>query len=89
MLCQPCILRDPEHTRRKSEVAASPLPSWGPKRGRKCYITPAFSGIPNIGEQNLKWVPHPYLLRGPKEGGNAMPPLHSRGIPNIQEQNLK
>ena len=30
----------------KSEVAASPLPSRGPKRGQKCYITPAFSGIP-------------------------------------------
>ena len=32
---------------RKSEVAASPLPSWGPKRGRKCYVTPAFSGVRN------------------------------------------
>ena len=30
----------------------------GPKRGRKCYITPAFSGVPNkgnkIGSQNLR-----------------------------------
>ena len=29
----------------------------GPKRGRKCYVTPAFSGLPNkgdkIGSQNL------------------------------------
>ena len=32
---------------RKSEVAASPLPSWGPKRGRNCYATLAFSGVPN------------------------------------------
>ena len=24
----------------------------GPKRGRKCYVTPAFSGVPNKGEQN-------------------------------------
>ena len=32
---------------RKSEVATSPLPSRGPKRGRKCYVTPAFLGIPN------------------------------------------
>ena len=24
----------------------------GPKRGRKCYITPAFSGVPNKGGQN-------------------------------------
>ena len=49
-------------------MAASPLPSRGPKRGRKCYVTPAFSGIPNTGGQNLKWVPHPCLLGGPKDG---------------------
>ena len=28
-------------------MATSPLPCWGPKRGRDCYVTPAFSGIPN------------------------------------------
>ena len=112
----------------RKEVAASPLPSWGPKRGRNCYATPAFSGVPNVkrgeqnqkwsptkgnkirsgcltpafsgsqkraemhvtptfsgipnkGEQNQKWLPHPCLLGGPKEGGNAMSPLHSRGSP--------
>ena len=32
---------------RKSEVATSPLPSWAPQRGWKCYITPAFSWVPN------------------------------------------
>ena len=53
----------------------------GPKRGRKCYATPAFSGIPIKGEQNHKWLPHPCLLKGPKEGGNATSPLHSRGSP--------
>ena len=26
----------------------------GPKRGRKCYVTPAFSGVPNKGGQNQK-----------------------------------
>ena len=30
----------------------------GPKRGRKCYVTPAFSGVPNkgnkIGSQNVR-----------------------------------
>ena len=24
----------------------------GPKRGRKCYITPAFSGVPNKGKKS-------------------------------------
>ena len=28
-------------------MAASPLPSWGPTNGRKCYVTPTFSGVPN------------------------------------------
>ena len=29
----------------------------GPKRGQKCYITPAFSGVPNKGGQNQKSKP--------------------------------
>ena len=41
------------------------------KRGRKCYITPAFSRIPDTGEQNQKWLPRPYLLGGPKKGGRG------------------
>ena len=51
------IRSGPQQRETKSEVAASPLPSWGPKQGRKCYITPAFSGVPNAkrGEQNQKW----------------------------------
>ena len=35
----------------KLEVAASPLSSWGPKRGQKCYVTLAFSRIPNTNGQ--------------------------------------
>ena len=31
----------------------------GPKRGRKCYITPAFSGVPNKGGQNQNSKPTP------------------------------
>ena len=46
MLCQPRILGDPQQRGTKSKVAASPLPSRGPKRGRKCYATAAFSGVP-------------------------------------------
>ena len=124
------IRSGPQQWGTKSQVAASPLPSRGPKRGRKCYVTPAFSGsptpsmgskiksgcltpafsraqkraemqrhpcilgdtqsqgqeaksevVPNKGEQNQKWPPHPCLLTGPKEGGNATSPLHSRGSP--------
>ena len=85
MLRQPYIVGDPQCQAwgAKSEVATSPLPSWGPKRGRKCYVTPAFLGIPNAkrGEQNQKWLPHPCLVGVPKEGGNATSPLHSWGSP--------
>ena len=73
------IRSGPQQRGTKSEVAVSPSPSRGPQKGRKCYVTPAFSGIPRRGEQNQNWLPHPFLLRGPKEGRNAMPRLHSRG----------
>ena len=85
MLRNPYVLGGPQRQARgaKSEVATSPLPSWGPKRGRKCYVQPAFSGVPNAkrGEQNRKRLPHPCPLRGPKEGGNATPPLPSQSFP--------
>ena len=131
----------PQQRETKSEMAASPLPSREPKRGRKFYVTNALSGIPNAkckkqnqkwsptkenkirsgclthafsgaqkraemvrdpcilgdpqrqmqkaksevvpnkGEQNQKWLPHPCLLGCPIEGRNAMSPLHSRESP--------
>ena len=51
--------RGPQQKGTKSEVDTSPLPSRGPKRGRKCYVALAFSGIPNAKcrEQNQKWAP--------------------------------
>ena len=75
MLRNPCILGDPQQRGTKSVVATSTLPSRGPKRGRNCYATPAFSGIPNKGEENQRWLPHPCLPGGPKEGGIATQPL--------------
>ena len=43
----------------KHTLPPHPLPHLlGPKRGRKCYVTPAFSGVPNKGDkirsQNLR-----------------------------------
>ena len=53
------IRSGPQQRGIKPKVDASPLPSPGPKRGRTCYVTPAFSGIPNAKrrEQNQKWSP--------------------------------
>ena len=46
---------------RKSELAASTLPSRAPKRGRNCNVTPAFSGVPNAkrGEKIRIGCPNP------------------------------
>ena len=97
MLRHPCILGEPQQRGTISEVAASALPFRGPKRGRKSCVTPAFSGIPNKGEQNQKWLPHPCLLGGLKEGRNATSPLHLGGpqrqawevVPNKGQKNQK
>ena len=50
-------------------MATSPLPSWGPKGGWKCYVTLAFSGVPDAKcrEKNQKWLLYPFNLGGPKE----------------------
>ena len=54
-------------------MAASPLPSRGPKSRWKCNATPALSGSPTEGDENKS---------GPQKGGTAMSPLRSRGSPN-------
>ena len=52
VLRNPSILEVPKEMGTKSEVAASPLPSRGPKRGWKCYKTSTFSGVPNKGTKS-------------------------------------
>ena len=64
VLHHPCVLGDP-HTRGQSQ-------RW-PTSGRKCYITPAFSGVPKQGDK---------VKGGPQVGGSATSPLRSRGSPN-------
>ena len=83
-LPHPCLLWGPQQRGQNQS---------GPKRGQRCYITPAFSGVPNAkcGEK----IRCGYLTRafsgvpnkgdkikvGPKEGKDATSPLHSRGSP--------
>ena len=62
VLCHPCILGGPQQRGAKSELAASAMPSRGPKSGRKCFVTPAFSGVPTNVEQNHHLLPQPCLL---------------------------
>ena len=49
----------PQQQGKQTEVAASPLFSPGPKRGRKWYLTPTFSRFPNAkrAEENQKCSP--------------------------------
>ena len=64
VLHHPCVLRGPQ-TRGQSR--------WWPTSGRKCYITPAFSGVPKHGDK---------VKGGPPVGGSATSPLRSPGSPN-------
>ena len=71
MLHHPCILGIPKQRGTKSELAASPLPSWGPKSGRNCDITPAFSGIPKQRGTKSVLAASPLPSWGPKCGRNC------------------
>ena len=61
VLHHPCVLGGPQ-TRGQSQ--------WWPTSERKCYITPAFSGVPKQGDK---------VNGGPQVGGSATSPLHSWG----------
>ena len=63
VLHHPCVLGGPQ-TRGQSQ-------RW-PTSERKCYISPAFSGVPKQGDK---------IKGGPKVGGTATLPLRSRGSP--------
>ena len=82
---QPLRSRGSPNKGTKSELAASPLPSRGPKRGRKCYVTPTFSGVPKQGDKirigcitsafsraqkRGKVLRNPYVLGGPQTRGH-------------------
>ena len=77
MLHHPFILGAPQQRGTRSELASSTVPFQGHKSGRKCYVTPAFSGSPKKGDK---------IKAGPKEGGNATSPLHSRGSPTKRKK---
>ena len=51
MLHHPCILGDPQTKGDTIRIGCLSRAFWGPTSGRKCYVTPAFSGIPNKGDK--------------------------------------
>ena len=76
----PCILGGPQRQARvtKSEVVASPLSSWGPKRGRKCYVTPEFLGVP---EQGFKKGPNRASAKKPLTGSEIVHGSPTTNVP--------
>ena len=76
------FLRRPQTKGEKIRIGYLTLAFSGAQKRAQMLCHPCILGAsPNNGEQNQKWLPHPYLLGGPKEGGNVTPPLHSRGVP--------
>ena len=83
MLCHPCILGGPQRQARgtESELATSLLPSRGPKRGRKCYATPAFPGVPKQRGIKSELASSPLPSWGPKGGRNCYVTPAFSGVP--------
>ena len=82
-LCHPLHSRGvPKQRKAKSKGAPSPLTFQGPTSGRKCYVTPAFSGVQkradmlrqplhslgstNKGGKHQKWLPQPAFSEAQK-----------------------
>ena len=84
---------------KKSDVATSRLPSYGPEGVPECYVIPAFLGIPNKGEQNQNWsqqrgtksevATSPMPCRGPKGGRKCYATPEFRRFPKKVGQNQK
>ena len=51
MLHHPCILGDPQTNGDKIRIGCLNPAFWGATSGLKCYVNPAFSGIPNKGDK--------------------------------------
>ena len=68
----------------KSEVAASPLPSRGPKNGRKCYANLAFSGIPKKKGTKSEVAASPLPSRGLRRGPKCYVTPAFSGVPNAK-----
>ena len=70
---------------KESEVATSPLPSRGHKRGRNCYVTPAFSGVPiaKRGDKIQTGCLTPAFL-GAQKGAELLRNTCILGVPNAK-----
>ena len=68
-------------------MAASPLPSRGPKRGQNCYVPPAFLGVPNKGDKITNGCLTPAFSGAPEKARVRRPLLSVSpllGTPRMQ-----
>ena len=73
---------------KSEEVATSAWPSWGPKRGRNCYATPAFSGFPTPSAgTNSEVATSPRTSWWPKRERNCYVTPAFSGVPNAKRRN--
>ena len=83
----------PKQRGTKSKLAASPLPSRGPKRGQKCRVTPAVSRVPKQRGGGSELAASPLPSRGPKRGRKCYVTPAFSEVPNkgdkIRSQNLR
>ena len=88
-LCNPYVLGGPQRhaTGRTSTMVTSPLPSLGPTSGRKCYVTLAFSGVPNAmqGGGGSQLAASPLPSRGPTSGRKCYLTLAFSGVPSAMQ----
>ena len=77
MLIQACILRGPQTKKDKIRNGCLSPAFWGPERSRKCYVTPAFSGIAKQKKTTSEVAASPLPSRGPKRGQKCYVTLHS------------
>ena len=98
---QPLHSRGSPAKRRNSKLATSPLPSWGPINWQKCFVTPAFLGVPKQGDNIRighptptflgaeKWselLRNPCIHRGPLQRGEIQNWLLTRDFSGAQKR---
>ena len=74
-----CILGGPQTRGQNQKVPASHLPARGPARGRKWYVSPALSGVPNKRDKIRSGGLTLAFLGAQKKGAIAARPVPSRG----------
>ena len=75
----PVQSRGPPMMESQIRIGSSAMPSWGHKCGRKCYVSPAFSGVPNKWEPNQNCLPQPRGIKSQLAASHAFSGVQKLG----------